>query len=245
LPDDLVDVIRLTGPFPEIPDDWCLIHVRGGDFKNLIPIKIWQEYYRHSMEYIDTIAKSVQFKCVTDDPTYARILLGDSIEILGSSLLDLADSRRAPHHLGGPIEVDFKYLNSAKYLIIPNSSFSWWAAYLNRVRKIVIAPKYWALFGSPIKTWSTFDILTPEFMYMDEFGNVESYIECMEVHKASKNYFISKSEIEESKRVFRDNYLVKRYYSWLLKFKIGKLIQKSYVSSSKVFRGVVRFLRIN
>lgn len=41
-------------------------------------------------------------------------------------------------------EVDFQFLINADVLIIPNSSFSWWGAFLNRKpNKVVYAPKNW------------------------------------------------------------------------------------------------------
>lgn len=39
--------------------------------------------------------------------------------------------------------VDFQLLMQADYLVLANSSFSWWGAYLNKTVKRVIAPKYW------------------------------------------------------------------------------------------------------
>ena len=39
--------------------------------------------------------------------------------------------------------VDFQLIQQADYLVLANSSFSWWGAYLNTTVQKVIAPKYW------------------------------------------------------------------------------------------------------
>jgi hypothetical protein len=39
--------------------------------------------------------------------------------------------------------VDFQLIMQADYLVLANSSFSWWGAYLNQKARKIIAPKYW------------------------------------------------------------------------------------------------------
>ena len=154
----------------------CLIHLRLGDFmksRAFLPI----EYYRNAINYIQSIDSTVIFKCVTDQKEKVAELL-PGIEIIGSSTVNIRDTTIAGHHHGGPIGIDFSLLKSAYYLIIPNSSFSWWAAYLNTNKKIVIAPKYWARFNITDGFWSPADIITEGFTYMDKTGKTFSAQEC-------------------------------------------------------------------
>ena len=171
----------------------------------------------------------IQFKCVTDDPKYANKILNHEIEIIGSSKLGYKDKQQASHHTGGPIDIDFKLLMSAKYLIIPYSSFSWWAAILNELKVIVIAPKYWALFGSDRKIWSTYEIATPGFTYLDKVGKAFSYEECItERERGRKNDFDGFQSEDRKSRISR-NKLIVYVYSNLLNYKLIKAIRNFFV----------------
>ena len=224
--EDIRSWIKIERAQIKIPENWCLIHVRGGDFKNITRLNSMKNFYYKSIDYIRSLDAEIEFKCVTDDQAYARSVLGDSVEIIGTALTSSRDPYQASHHIGGPVEVDFKLLNSANYLIIPNSSFSWWAAYLNENKKIVIAPKYWALFGTSIKTWSTFEIVTPGFTYIEENGNIYSYDECVKEREISRDFIFRQSSIGFKKRIVRDNKFLKKFYTLLLKIYLGRLIQK-------------------
>ena len=155
----------------------CVIHMRCGDFASIKDVFLPQSYYLKAMECIKTLNPEVKFFCVTDEKEKAESIL-PGVEVIGSVLQGKEDQNKASHHRGGPIGVDFSYLMNATYLIIPNSSFSWWAAYLNTKRKVVVAPKYWARYNTSDGFWSTSDIITPGFVYLDREGKPCTAEEC-------------------------------------------------------------------
>ena len=61
---------------------------------------------------------------------------------------------------------------------IPNSSFSWWAAWTNRIAKEVVAPKYWASHNFSDGFWATGDILTQGWTWLDRFNDFKTSEEC-------------------------------------------------------------------
>lgn len=158
-------------------DNVCVIHFRAGDFRKTKDVFLPAEYYKHAMDHIRNINQNVRFCCVTDEKDIAEKIL-PGVEIIGSATHDTADTNKADHHRGGPIGIDFSFLVNARYLIIPNSSFSWWAAYLNDKKEAVVAPKYWARHNVSDGYWSTSDIITDGFTYLDRDGVVSSADEC-------------------------------------------------------------------
>lgn len=158
-------------------DETCMIHLRCGDFAGLKDVFLPFEYYQHAMAYVRQLQPRIRFACVTDQPEVARKILPD-VEIIGASLVGTTDTEKASHHLGGPIGIDFSLLMQAKYLIIPNSSFSWWAGYLNTRAVTIIAPKYWAAHNRSDGYWSTADMITPGFTYLDRDGSAFTPEQC-------------------------------------------------------------------
>jgi hypothetical protein len=105
------------------------INVRGGDYLGLdfsLPAKYYEKAY-------ETVLKS-QFKpsltlIITDDIPFAQKILDFIPE-------KTFISERSP-------EKDFRWLTVSDALIIPNSSFTWWGAWLNERSKITVAPRNW------------------------------------------------------------------------------------------------------
>lgn len=162
----------------------CIIHVRCGDYVGQREVFLQPIYYNNAINYLKSINPNIVFKIISDQPEIATQIV-PNIECIGSSTKNKRDTYAASHHFGGDIGEDFTLIYNAKYLIIPNSSFSWWAAYLNSNNPIVIAPKFWAKHNISDGYWSTSDIITEKFLYLDKFGNFQTAEEC----KKEKNNF--------------------------------------------------------
>lgn len=183
---DILKWLQIKDDNTHLSENTCIIHVRGGDFRGVSETILPKSYFVNSMEKIKLVNKDVEFAIVTDDVQYARNILPD-IKIIGSSNLGAEDSFKASHHLGGPIEHDYSIINKARYLILSNSSFSWWAAYTNTDLQFLIAPKYWAKHNISNGFWSTEDIMTPGWNYVDKEGNLFSYEDCRKEFNEYKN----------------------------------------------------------
>lgn len=194
-----------------ISDNACIIHLRCGDFVTIKNVFLPASYYKDAMKYIKKQNPNVKFYCVTDQKEVAKSIL-PNVEIIGSALDSKVDDKKASHHYGGPIGIDFSLLMNARYLIIPNSSFSWWAAYLNTQKKLVIAPKYWAAYNESDGYWSSSDIITDSFTYLDREGKVFTSSQCWEEKNTfEKNHQEIFVEVDIAKRkmpTYKDRFIV-------------------------------------
>lgn len=133
---------------PLVPDDICFIHFRGGDY-NEFPWSLYQlpiSYYAEAKEKVLEQNSNVRFIIVTDDEKEAHERFPND-EVISRSM-----------------EVDFTTMTQAKYLIISNSTFSWWAAWLSNA--YVIAPKGWLLYNSNKEVFSPADIKVDRFVWI-------------------------------------------------------------------------------
>lgn len=150
--------------------DVCVIHIRGGDFLGSTAF-MNREYYTNAIEKMKEFNSGIKFYVVTDDVNFTRHILPE-IEIIGGSFED-RDETQASHHRGGTVWKDYSIINNAEYLIIGASSFAWWPAWTNKNVKQVIAPKYWAAYKQSDGFWSTGDIKTKGWLYLDRNNQLE------------------------------------------------------------------------
>lgn len=114
----------------ECKKGWVSIHVRRTDylqFSNQFPV-ITKEYILTAIEHLSKHGQ-YQFMFFSDDIKWCR-------EIFGAFPVHFSDG-------GQPLN-ELASMSCCEHNIIANSSFSWWAAWLNQnPEKIIIAPKTW------------------------------------------------------------------------------------------------------
>jgi hypothetical protein len=137
--------------FLGLDDTYCVINVRGGEYKGVQDLILPRDYWNKAIWYMRSIRPNMQFIVITDDVPYAENLL-----------------QLSAHHFS--IEVDYQYILKAKFLILSNSSFAILPAWMNENNPFVIAPKYWA---RPYQNhWMNSDIWTFGFHFLDRDGNI-------------------------------------------------------------------------
>ncbi|WP_051316174.1 alpha-1,2-fucosyltransferase [Algoriphagus vanfongensis] len=117
----------------------CVTHIRRGDYLTTIFAEINsnavvpEEWFVNQLNYIKKEYSPENFKVVGDDGNYLKYFC-KKLELDTSALIQ------------SPME-DFVKLMTSKYLIISNSSFAWWAAFLNiHEDAVIIAPRNWVGF---------------------------------------------------------------------------------------------------
>ena len=113
------------------------IHIRRGDYTNTNVNKyhgvMTREYYQQAINTISSLINNPSFFIFSDNIDWVK----DNLQF--SSSATFVSGKISKNHYQ-----DFYLMSQCKHNIIANSSFSWWAAWLNNNQnKIVIAPKKW------------------------------------------------------------------------------------------------------
>lgn len=114
------------------------LHIRRGDYvtnnaANTFHGLCGLDYYKAGVEYIKSKHDNIQLFVFSDDISWAKENLKYDLPM---TFID--------HNSGKNSWEDMRLMSHCKHNIIANSSFSWWAAWLNNNGdKIVVAPKQW------------------------------------------------------------------------------------------------------
>lgn len=110
------------------------LHVRRGDYltsplHNVCTMK----YYTRAITYMQDHVASPHFFIFSDDITWCR----ENISIPSCSFVTIPSAQNNPIR-------DLRLMSLCKHNIISNSTFSWWAAWLNNNNgKLVVTPNRW------------------------------------------------------------------------------------------------------
>lgn len=112
------------------------VHIRRGDYKNPATVEIHgmleAGYYNKAIQLISQKTPGACFYFFSDDMNWVKENLPVENAVYVSGVMSQTH-----------IE-DFYLMSQCKHNIIANSSFSWWAAWLNNTPgKIVVAPENW------------------------------------------------------------------------------------------------------
>jgi len=114
------------------------VHVRRGDYLNL------NDWWAQNMGSNNlTLPTSYYLNClsqITEKKSYKIIFISDDIDFVRSEFSHIENAEFS----GNDIMTDFQLLMNADIGIISQSSFAWWAAYLNpKANKKIFCPENW------------------------------------------------------------------------------------------------------
>lgn len=123
---DLIASVRST--------DSVAIHIRRTDYTSTSFFKPMDlDYYQRALEAIGKKISKPRFVVFSDDIAWSK-----------QQLKDLADATFVDHNTGADSYKDLLVMAACRNQIIANSTFSWWAAWLNNTPgKTAIAPAKW------------------------------------------------------------------------------------------------------
>lgn len=157
----------------ELDENTCVINFRGGEYRGMHNVVCRKEYWSDSINHMLRLNPLMKFILISDDPEFANTYMPFHIPA---------------YHI--EIGFDFYVINKAKWVIISNSSFGWWAAWLNNNAKLILAPKYWASHNNSNGYWNVGNSYSKKFTYVDREGNLSDYETCkrdaIEYYKENK-----------------------------------------------------------
>lgn len=188
-------------------DNVCVINFRGGEYVNINDVFLPQKYWNDAIAHMHTINPDFRFIVVTDDPKTAKIFF-PSFEIFHKSIGD-----------------DYSIIQNAHYLILSNSSFGWFPAWLSVKLKYCIAPKYWSRYNTSDGYWGLGYALTSGWSYLDRAGKISTYetsLKELQDYKSNPTQNAFKYPPEKAKRTLAiwiriSNYKIRQLIKMVLK----------------------------
>jgi len=146
--------------FDYASDDICVINFRGGEYTTIKNVFLPQKYWDDAITQMRKIRPNFTFVVITDDVATAKKFF-PTFDVFHFS-----------------IAKDYVVLKNAHYLILSNSSFACFPAWLNKNLQFCIAPKYWSQYNTSDGFWGCSYNMTHDWMYLDRAGSIFTYEQC-------------------------------------------------------------------
>jgi hypothetical protein len=207
-------------------DDVCVINFRGGEYKSIKGVFLPQKYWDDAISYMLGINPKFNFIVITDDVKTAKKFF---------------PNYPVNHFLIGK---DYSIIKNAHYLIIANSSFAWFPAWLNERVKLCIAPKYWWAHNISDGYWACDSNLTSGWLYLDRAGKFSSYDQCaleLDIYKKLHPDLYAQREITSNFLVVSSfnnelSWVSKRTQNYLIYERGEDRVKRRGVNYAKVIR---------
>ena len=208
---DINNFIKLKEPYKSnlnVVENQCLLNIRGGEYKRFKNLILPKSYWINAIKNMNKIANNLEFSIVTDDYEYASKLLPD-LKIIK-----------------GDISEDFYRLSKAKYLIVSNSSFTYFPITINNKPEKIIAPSNWSRFGNLQGRWASPANYYKNWSYQNHNGEIISNDIVKKSIKKTKDFYSTFNILTTKERVTRKNlwnYLPKNFKKAIKKI-LSKII---------------------
>lgn len=192
-------------------DNLCILHLRCTDYMNSPELFLRRKYWLDGMKNMRKINPDMEFMMITNDVKEAEKLIPG----VKAYNFDLAK--------------DYSIIKNAKYLLLANSSFTYFPALTSETVKTVIAPKYWARHNVSNGYWASEQNIYEGFTYQDRKGKLFTAEEC---RKELEDYKSTSANYQKLNRPLTNPH---RFFAVL---RSKYLYEKSYLK--KIYRGVMR-----
>jgi len=139
----------------------CILNIRGGEYKGNPDLLLSKKYWNNAIANMRDINGKLDFVIITDDLKYANKIFPEL----------------QAYHFN--IGTDYSIVKNAKYLILSNSSFSFFPAWTSETVKYVIAPKYWARHNISDGFWACEFNIYRDWLWQDRSGKLIDYKKCV------------------------------------------------------------------
>ena len=202
-------------------DNICVINFRGGGYVFDVDFFLPKRYWEDAIAHMRKIRPDFKFIVVTDDVKNGKKIFPE-FEVFHWN-----------------IAKDYIVIKNAHYLIVSNSSFAWFPAWLSEKLKFCIAPKYWGRHNISDGFWSLGYTITKGWMYQDRAGHLHDYDSCM---KESQEF------IRTHKDIYNNLEFKTSFVQWIknnihifktLRKDIGAWTAISWIAHARGLRGAI------